>query len=393
MSAYSGPKVSTTGTVFYYDMSNQTKSWKGKPTTNLISSQGLGYGYYAYVSGNPTDIITFDQIGNSQLCKRYTISSAVNAARGAFYPTTMSASTDYAFSFYLKYNGNNVTVPSIYADASKGYPEGGANNNSFNSSSLTATLIGNNWYYCVYKFNYSSCPTSKCILAFGINTGSDSTYLNNTFDVYNAQLEVGTFATPYIEGTRTDTQAIVDLTRNNTLTSTNLTYNSDNTFQWDSGVDARIQAPSSSNFAFGTGDFSIECWVNPTNFGNYTHMVALPDQNTFVLKANISDGAIYFYSSAFTTYPTTGWTLVAGAWNHIVLTRVSSVAYCYLNGAFVGSKSGFTNNFTSQVLNIGNGYGSEWTAKKIGIVKIYNRALTAIEIKQNFQAIRGRYGL
>jgi hypothetical protein len=181
---------------------------------------------------------------------------------------------------------------------------------------------------------------------------------------------------------------------NNGLTAISVTYNASNGgyFSWSEGVNARIQS-SNANFSFGTGDFTLECWINPTNFNNYTHMIALPDQNTFALKANVNDGAIYFYSPSFSTYPTSGWTLTAGVWNHVVMTRASSTSYSYLNGVLKGSKAGFTNSFGEQILNIGNGFSNEYTAKSIAAVKIYNKALTADEVYQNFVSMRGRYGI
>lgn len=36
MSTHSGPNNSEDGLVFYYDMANTQKSWRGKPTTNFI---------------------------------------------------------------------------------------------------------------------------------------------------------------------------------------------------------------------------------------------------------------------------------------------------------------------------------------------------------------------
>jgi len=158
-------------------------------------------------------------------------------------------------------------------------------------------------------------------------------------------------------------------------------------------VNDYVTAPSSSSYAFGTGDFTLEAWIYPTSFSGYTHLIALPDQNTFGLKANTGDGALYFYSSSFNNYPTTGWTLTLNQWNHVVFTRSSSVAYPYLNGIGYASKSGFTNNFSAQVLNIHNGFASEFTSCRISVVRIYNVALTAAQVAQNFEAYRGRYGI
>ena len=124
-------------------------------------------------------------------------------------------------------------------------------------------------------------------------------------------------------------------------------------------------------------------------------MVALPSQSTFALKANITDGDIYYYDPAFTTYgSTSGWTLTLNQWNHVVLVRSGNTAYGYLNGVLKGSKVGFNTNFSStQIVNIGNGGTSEYTQKEVDIIRIYNRALTAQEVKQNYQQYKTRFNL
>ena len=127
-------------------------------------------------------------------------------------------------------------------------------------------------------------------------------------------------------------------------------------------------------------------------------MVSLPSQSTFSLKATSSNGqtggVIYFYSPSFTTFgSTSGWSLTLNEWNSVVLVRRSGVAYCYLNGELKGSKSGFSNYFTSQAINIGWGWGSEFEEQQIPFVRIYNTGLTDAEVLQNYNAIKGRFGL
>jgi hypothetical protein len=152
---------------------------------------------------------------------------------------------------------------------------------------------------------------------------------------------------------------------------------------------------ANSAYAFGTRDFTIEAWVKPTQLSNqYHHILALPQQDTFALKAEINTGNIYFYSPSFTTSgSTSGWTLTENAWNHVVLTRASSTAYAYLNGVSKGSKAGFTNNFTSQILNIHNGWPGEFTEMYFGPVRIYNIGLTSDQVLQNYNAQRSRFNL
>jgi len=159
-------------------------------------------------------------------------------------------------------------------------------------------------------------------------------------------------------------------------------------------VDDYVTVPSSSNFAFGTGDFTLSIWIYPQSFSTYTHMIALPSQSTFALKANVTDGAIYYYDSSFSTYGSTpGWTLILNSWNNVVFKRESSVAYAFLNSISYGSKSSFTSNYSSQILNIHNGWPGEFSSCRISNTLIYNRALSTTEISQNFNALRGRFGI
>jgi hypothetical protein len=48
---------------------------------------------------------------------------------------------------------------------------------------------------------------------------------------------------------------------------------------------------------------------------------------------------------------------------------------------------------TTTNITIGNGYtGTPWVGR-IAIVQAYNRALTAAEVSQNYNALKGRFGL
>ena len=183
---------------------------------------------------------------------------------------------------------------------------------------------------------------------------------------------------------------------NNTGTLTNgPTFNVGNmgSISFD-GTDDYVTSPSSNSFAFGTGDFTLEIWIYPQSFSGYVHMISLPSQSIFTLKSDITTGVIYFYSPSFDTAGfTSGWTLSLNTWNCVVFKRESSTAYAFLNALSKGSKSGFTNNFTSQILNIHNGFGTEFTQCRISRVSIYNRALTATEILQNYNATKSRFGL
>lgn len=191
---------------------------------------------------------------------------------------------------------------------------------------------------------------------------------------------------------------LYDLSQNGMTgtTGTGVSYSSSNTgvMSFDTTSDANIAFLGHQFFQFYTGDFSLEMWIYPTSFSSYTHMFAMPDQGTFALKANVTDGQIYFYSPAFSTYgSTSGWTLVINSWNHVVMTRRSGFAYCYLNGSLKGKVSGFNNSINPAAINIGAGWPSERPTKQVSQARIYNRGLVNAEVINNYYATKGRFGL
>lgn len=175
-----------------------------------------------------------------------------------------------------------------------------------------------------------------------------------------------------------------------------VTYDSGNTkaLSFDNSSSAYIQFTNHQLFNFGTGDFTFEIWVRPTSFSSYGHLIAMPDQSTSALKINVSDGQIYYYSPAFSTYGSTpGWTVTLNAWNHVVMSRISNSAYCYINGIQKGIATGFNNSFLPQPPNIGNGWAGEKPTKQISQARIYNKGLVAAEVINNYYSTKSRYGL
>jgi hypothetical protein len=86
-----------------------------------------------------------------------------------------------------------------------------------------------------------------------------------------------------------------------------------------------------------------------------------------------------------------------GKWYQIVLVRSASDAETlYLNGSSIGTGN-VTNSLTDGTTVFGGLPGvpnySAYLNGRIANIKIYDKALSATEITQNFNAIRGRYGI
>jgi hypothetical protein len=245
-------------------------------------------------------------------------------------------------------------------------------------SAVTSETIAKNYAAGRGRFdNFYSAPIDATSLVLNLDAGNPSSYSGS-----------GTTWTS-LTGT------------NNATLQNGPTFDTANggTILFD-GTNDYASCVSSSDFAFGTGDFTLEVWIKHGTSGNsYTHMLALPDQNTFALKAfdNGTIGQIYFYTPSYSPsipYATVNdWVLDRNVWNHIVFVRSSAAAYGYKNAVLKGSATGFNNNFTAQTLNISWGFGSEYRSKNIAVARIWKRALSQAEITSSFNALRGRFGL
>ena len=90
-------------------------------------------------------------------------------------------------------------------------------------------------------------------------------------------------------------------------------------------------------------------------------------------------------------------------WHHMVVTSDVSRSYLYLDGYEVSVHPTYRTSYVSTTsidedlgknFRIGTRYttSGQWTGY-MGPITIYNRVLTAEEIQQNFNALKGRYGI
>lgn len=94
-------------------------------------------------------------------------------------------------------------------------------------------------------------------------------------------------------------------------------------------------AGANTNCAFGTSDFTIECWIYPTSIAAVqlffdTMGGTTSGRLTLQYETNQSVSVTYNAGSNFLT--STAATAPLYAWTHIYVTRVSGVSYLYING-------------------------------------------------------------
>ena len=156
---------------------------------------------------------------------------------------------------------------------------------------------------------------------------------------------------------------------------------------------------------------TICMWLKPTHTGNNTtrrnpYNQAYGGPGTITYEADWCCSGVHTFNYFFGTNGGDGepyvnansvFTVIAQELAFITVTRNQATNSCnwYKNGKLVSSTTAgwyaSTTNGTSPI-RIGSGYAGAFLGN-IYNTMVYNRALTAAEVEQNFNALRGRFGL
>jgi hypothetical protein len=170
------------------------------------------------------------------------------------------------------------------------------------------------------------------------------------------------------------------------------------------GSNDYVDIGASSDFNFGTGNFTIEGWVNTSTTsidnGAFRRFFKLDGPSVYnatgQLEFSIENTNGNLYISGNSLGYNSSASVANGSWNHFAVTRISNTIYVYVNGASAGSVSysgSFSPNSGSPRPRIGAYTSSEGRFNgKVSALKIYKgKGLTADEVSQNYNALKGRY--
>jgi hypothetical protein len=171
------------------------------------------------------------------------------------------------------------------------------------------------------------------------------------------------------------------------------------------GTDDYVNVSNSSSLQL-TDSMTISCWFMPSNYASARQgLVGRNGLNEYTITleqggsasfyfASVGQPGDYFNGASFRPF---------GQENNVFqqLTIVrdynTNIVYFYKNGVQVSTGSQSLSGTakptaTSNPMTIGYGNGGYYNGR-VASIKLYNRALTASEIQQNFNALRGRFGI
>jgi hypothetical protein len=144
---------------------------------------------------------------------------------------------------------------------------------------------------------------------------------------------------------------------------------------------------SISNINFGKV-YSINIWINVSDLNSRVWIGGI---DTTEYHMNFLNGEMYNrVNNNLFTFATS---VSTNVWYNIVLIRNNTTMSCYKNGSLISSITvvGATTDFI--LYRIGSSPSGFYGNGKISNVEIYNRTLSAEEVTQNYNALKGRFGL
>jgi hypothetical protein len=402
MSGISGPNLVTSGLVFAADAANM----KSYLENSLSSSNDFSNATYWDKTSFPCIVTLNSTIAPDGTTTGNTVTGNGGVLSLIFQsiPIATSGTAAITASIYAKANTGTTFTLNVYYDGDTEV------NTFFNLSTGTIaggsgviTSVGNGWYRC--SLNVPARVGSGTTVKFRIwpNPRADAT--NRSIDVWGAQVNHGTAAAPYTPTTATAVAKTLNDTSGNSVSGTctdttfSVTGGGSLTFN---GSTSKISTTAVSGIT-GNGSWTMSMWANVDASENGAGRQGWLMWNFSSLTTNtlitmgVSGGSIevahysndFVYTSASVSF---------GSWSQYTVTYDGTTVSVYVNGIFKQSRStGPFNIPATGTWFIGTsqapGGATDFLRFNSGVTQVYNRALSATEVAQNFNATKIRYGL
>jgi hypothetical protein len=142
-----------------------------------------------------------------------------------------------------------------------------------------------------------------------------------------------------------------------------------NSYSFISSVNSFIDTPASSDWAVGTGDFTIEWFSYQTTLAGFQRAFTVDDFASIDIGSSIESGTFYYWANDTFRYNSSS-AATADTWIHWAIVRASGITKVYKNGTQLGSQITDANNITNTVdeLTIGNENTASTIAAFVGYI-------------------------
>ena len=193
---------------------------------------------------------------------------------------------------------------------------------------------------------------------------------------------------------------------NLTGTMSNITYT--NPYFAYNGTSSTLSVADEAALEPGSGDWTVEAWVYYSAIAGSSRVILGKTDGGgaedwgYGLRTGSTGSTFFEVGNGTTSITSPNFTVSTGQWYQIVgvWTNVASNSIAlYVNGASQGSNSHSFASIknTTRPLYFGSFDGGatfgQWLNGRIGVTRLYNTALTAAQVLQNYNADRGLYGL
>jgi hypothetical protein len=362
-----------------------------KTITNGQTTQFIGgygdtgfYGYWLGMSGGPMVFSVGNSTSNLQLSSTITPNNdQIYYVVGTYDGITQRIYVDGV----LKNSATTVTGVLSYSGLTDGFLIG-----QVQGFSVTRYMTGSIYAMQVYSRALSAAEVAQnyeTMKSKFANTIVQQGLVLN-IDIDNPYSYAGAGATVY----DTSVTAL-------SWTATNTTYNS-SPIKYLSYNGSNSSLVSSTSTAYDSQTITMECWCYPNSLNQLGFLFEKGAVNTQYSMFFSTTNTFYFRTIGGTinnqdlTFATTSY-LTVSAWNHIVCTYNGSAKTIYVNGAQAATvaasgtlQTGQTNQYIGKYGAAGDNYPFNG---RIAESRVYNIALSAAQVLQNYNATRTKYEL
>ena len=367
--------------VFAYDTGDASNSYKGQPTVNVLPSNAVLLTSYNDHGGTHVTDTGFTLFGNATLRNTSNPAQDWNGVYLTGLSSILTPGVTYTYSFYIYFTSDNTTITYF----GYGAPYFTGVKGRWNRVSTTFTATSQDYFYVTLQYSNGQ-PVSTYYLA-------------------NLQIEQKSNPTQFVNGTRSSTQGLLPLISNTSINLSSVSFDSNAQIIYD-GTDDKIDLGNLGTI--GT-TYTIECIFNSSNVVNYRNVFDMNYETYPGVTGNVgprleqySDGTITVAWSGNTTNNSiavnTPVTPISANTNyHMIFTQDGNNGSIYLNGTYKSQNSntyGYIQTFADA--NLGRGFslaGDRYFTGTLPIFKIYNVALSANQIKQNYRQYKSRFNL